>query len=72
MQKYRPYLTQVQRSGALQVVSAYRTFLEAAVVIARVIPVAFLVKKRKAIYSYKVDDLREVLAREERQCTLTD
>ena len=70
---HRKRLAQVQRRGALRVASAYRTVSEPAVmVIAGVIPVALLAKERKAIYRRKGENLREVVAREERQRTLNE
>lgn len=52
--KYRQKLARVQRKGALRIASAYRTILEASImVIAGVLPIDILAKERKRIYNHQ-------------------
>lgn len=57
---------------ALQEASAYRTVSQPRVMVfAGVFPVALLAKEHEAIYKSKGEALREILTRQERQCTLS-
>lgn len=64
-------MCKVQRCEVLRMVHSYCAVSErAGMVSAVVIPIDLISKEHKAIYMRKVEDSREVLAREERQRTL--
>ena len=69
--KYRKRMVAVQRSGALRVACAYRTVSEEAVaVIADMIPIDLLARKRKQIYDRSAEVGRAEAANEARRQTL--
>lgn len=67
--EYRQHFAQVQD---LRVTSAHSTVFQLATVMtAEAIPIALLAKECTAVFSDKGDDLREVVAGEEQQRTIT-